>query len=144
MVNALVMMKLRRCEELGIQTSCTLVVPEKLHILDIDLCAVLSNLLDNAINACEAVAPGGRRIVVKGGLVAGVMMIDVVNSTNPAMPSKGAHEPEGPMLGQRHGWGLQILETLAVRYNGTFDCGREGAEQFRATLMLMNEPRELL
>ncbi len=143
-VNALVMMKLRRCEELGIQTSCTLVVPEKLHILDIDLCAVLSNLLDNAINACEAVAPGGRRIVVKGGLVAGVMMIDVVNSTNPAMPSKGAHEPEGPMLGQRHGWGLQILETLAVRYNGTFDCGREGAEQFRATLMLMNEPRELL
>lgn len=145
-VNALIMMKMARCKDLDIAASCTLVVPEQLHILDVDLCAAFSNLLDNAINACAAVPVEQRRIAVKGGLVAGVVMIDVVNSTAPAATSRGvaSEAPAPPVasrLSQRHGWGLQILETLAVRYNGTFECGREGEGRFRATLMLMNEAR---
>ncbi|MDE8702020.1 GHKL domain-containing protein [Adlercreutzia equolifaciens] len=142
-VNALVMMKMRRCKELGVHASCTLVVPEQLRILDVDLCAAFSNLLDNAINACAAVPEEERCLSVKGGLVAGVVMIDVVNSTAPAAVTPPAAS-EAAGLARRHGWGLQILETLAVRYNGTFECGREGDDRFRATLMLMNETRGLL
>lgn len=142
-VNALVMMKMRRCKELGIDASCTLVVPEQLRVLDVDLCAAFSNLLDNAINACTAVPEEERYLSVKGGLVAGVVMIDVVNSTAPAAVTPPAAS-EAAGLARRHGWGLQILETLAVRYNGTFECGREGDDRFRATLMLMNETRGLL
>lgn len=172
-VNALIMMKLRRCAEEGIAVSCTAVVPERLHILDVDLCAAFSNLLDNAINGCLAVPPDRRRIEVRACLVAGVMMVDVRNSAaapegdGRAASEEGSaegHRAEasgglrrwgrsdrwerfrtGPStLARRHGWGLQILEVLAIRYNGTFEYGREGDHEFRATLMLMNEKRERL
>lgn len=172
-VNALIMMKLRRCAEEDIEVSCTVVVPEHLHILDMDLCAAFSNLLDNAINGCLAVPPDRRRIEVRACLVAGVMMVDVRNSAaapqadGKASAEEGAAEGcraedpgsqrrwgrsdrwrrlrTGPStLARRHGWGLQILEVLAIRYNGTFEYGRESDHEFRATLMLMNEKRERL
>lgn len=78
-------------------------------------------------------------------------LVDVRN----AVVSRGGREDEGTQkhgrsgglfgpstLACRHGWGLQILEVLALRYNGTFECGREGEHEFRATLMLMNEAQE--
>lgn len=212
-VNALLMMKFRRCAEEGVDVTCMTVVPEHLNILDVDLCAAFSNLLDNAIKGSEGLPPGQRSLDVRACLVAGVMMMDVRNAVAPYGAGEGrdgqgreggeerkrsgsvggegsrgreravrnvlrggtaghgrgrAAEPRhgiwrrgtarvgagngeggrfegrlGPStLACRHGWGLQILEVLALRYNGTFECGREGEHEFRATLMLMNEAQE--
>ena len=38
-----------------------------------------------------------------------------------------------------HGWGLQILRSLAERYGGSLKTGGEDGRWFRTTVMLINE-----
>lgn len=53
-VNAIVSAKKRLCKEKGIKTSFSIEVPRDVRIDSLDICTVIGNVLDNAINACVA------------------------------------------------------------------------------------------
>ncbi|MCI8468254.1 MAG: sensor histidine kinase [Eggerthellaceae bacterium] len=154
-VGALMAMKLRTCLEEGIDVDCQIVVPDGLAILDVDLCAVFSNLMDNAIRSCRQVRAPFRRITVKACVVSGVLLVDVVNGrvedgAAPAPSERGGDAGDerddglhGALTGRAlpvpsHGWGLQILRSLADRYGGSFRAEPEGP-WFHSTIMLINE-----
>lgn len=53
LVNAILSGRLGPAGNAGIRIECEVRVPENLPIADADLCMLLSNLLDNAVEACE-------------------------------------------------------------------------------------------
>ncbi len=57
-INALVADYAERCKKLDIQFEVSLHMPQALIIPDYDLCIILGNLLENAINACEKLSHG--------------------------------------------------------------------------------------
>lgn len=57
-INALVADYAERCRELDIQLDVRLHMPMSLTIPDYDLCIILGNLLENALNACEKLSQG--------------------------------------------------------------------------------------
>lgn len=151
-VGALMAMKLRACADAGIDVDCQIVVPDGLEILDVDLCALFSNLMDNAIRSCQAVEGPRRRIELKACLVSGVLLVDLVNgrAADDELPAclADVDEAEGRALlafGERelpvpaHGWGLQILRSLAERYGGSLKTEVREDGWFHTTIMLVNE-----
>ena len=58
MVDAILNSKLSLVRSKGIYVNARAVVPSDLQISEIDLCVIIGNLLDNALEACVAQSPG--------------------------------------------------------------------------------------
>ncbi len=123
-VNAVLAEKEATCEKEGVQFEVRLMLPGELPIDRIDLCRALSNLMDNAIRGSAGAAE--RRVQLSGGVVRGYVVIKCVN-TVPAGPP--------PRESSGTGYGMQILNDLASRYEGDFYTER-GDGCFTAQLSL--------
>ena len=100
-----------------------------------DLCTVLSNLIDNAIEACEKVS-GTKKIEIESGEANGFMILSVSNPTvNGANPKFRTTKKDK----LNHGIGLKNVERAIKKYNGTLDLSKNG-ELFTANVRL--EPGE--
>jgi hypothetical protein len=65
-INALLLSYAKRCEELGTQYNVSVNLPETFPIPDYDICIVLGNLLENALEACQKLKSGRKiELVVK-------------------------------------------------------------------------------
>lgn len=152
-VDALVALKARVCEEAGIRAIFELDVPATVPIPSVDLCAVFSNLLDNALHACEKVEQPRRRLHLKARVVSGYLVVEAENSCLPddgreaSRPRVGVGRDDGiakvPGVSEsrhtrglsEHGWGLSILESLAKRHEGSLSLEQSGGV-FRTTVAL--------
>ena len=110
-----------------IDVNCTAKVPEDLKISDVHLCAIVGNLMDNAIEACEkmkccsAESHGDgqatpRFIRVYIGLFKSQLYISVTNSTC-EKKRRRLGELVTSKLGE-HGFGLRRIDKIAERYDG--------------------------
>lgn len=132
-VGALVEMKARRAEEAGVRLSLDLDVPESLPFSDTELCAVFSNLLDNALNACAAVEPARRVVEVRAFRRGGFFVVEVRNARAADAGAVRPRRERGTLT--VHGWGLSIVEGIAQRHGGMVST--EAAEgEFRTTVAL--------
>ena len=65
MVDAILNSKLSLAKSHGIIINAKATIPDEISIIDIDLCVIIGNLLDNAIEACMKVEnPAGRFIQI--------------------------------------------------------------------------------
>ena len=82
LIDSLLDAKQLRMRDCGIDVRWNLhPVPESLEISDLDLCALVGNLLDNAIEACERLDAGEmREIQVSLRIVGSALLLRVVNS----------------------------------------------------------------
>ena len=101
-----------------IDVNCTAKVPENLKISDVHLCAIVGNLMDNAIEACEKIAAGTapKFIRVYIGLFKSQLYISVSNSTC-EKHRRRLSELVTSKLGE-HGFGLRRIDKLAEKYDG--------------------------
>lgn len=134
-VDALVGMKMKQCCESGINAEFDLAIPRDSGISSTDLCALFSNLLDNAIHACTDMSanaadipyaavksdrdfnPQGR-IRLTASVVGSMMVVDMSNSMFHAPAARFWRRKPASGLDE-HGWGLVILKELARRYGGS-------------------------
>ena len=91
-------------------------VPDKLTVTDIHLCAIVGNLLDNAVEACEHVAPQNRFIRVYIGIFKQQLYISVSNSTNSTKRKKISEFISGKQ--GEHGLGLKRINRIVDLYGG--------------------------
>ena len=83
-----------------------------------DLCTILANLLDNAIEACRKLPAGQRRIAVKGTPFHETFLLHVENPTTlDALPAKTTKRDT-----RNHGIGLKNVERTAKQYSGSLTC----------------------
>lgn len=120
-IDALVTAKVNAFEALGVSVACNLDVPSDLPVPSVELCAVFSNLLDNALHSCEELAAQGRRdlsVDVRAHVARGYLLVRVSNdcAPNAKRARQDAHRRR-PHLAE-HGWGLSILKAVAERRDG--------------------------
>ena len=106
-----------------IEVNCTAKVPEELKITDVHLCAIVGNLMDNAIEACEKIPAGtnasesaSRFIRIYIGLFKNQLYISITNSTNRKKRLR-VTELITSKIGE-HGFGLRRIDKLVDKYDG--------------------------
>lgn len=108
-INALMIEKLEECRKLGVQTDFSINIGNSVKLSSVDICSVLMNLIDNAINACRVFENDGKFIRLRAGMQGHMLIINIVNSAdrNSQVPDKT----------RRH-YGKQIIEEYVKKYDG--------------------------
>ena len=143
-VDALLASKASQCAELEVPFATNVVVPAQTSIPDSELCAVFSNLIDNAMNASKELAKEQACadknaqepfIEVDALVAAGYLSVRVRNACldHRSRPRHAHKQPRG--INDMHGWGKSIVAIIARRHDGSFTCVAEnGVYLARVTL----------
>lgn len=100
----------------GIEVDYKAVCPARLAISDIDLCALIGNLLDNAVEACETLTEGEPFIRLYIGIIKKQLYISVTNTTSEKV-RKMDYEYITRKRGN-HGHGLKRINMVVEKYEG--------------------------
>jgi sensor histidine kinase regulating citrate/malate metabolism len=117
--NALISHYLKIAKQLNIAIVTELHLPDDLGIDDLDLCVILGNCLENAIEACSKI--GGdepRRIDIKSKISKGHLLITITNSFNGLVLHQGGEGLLSTKKGTGHGIGLSSVKAVADKYSG--------------------------
>lgn len=115
-VNAILSSKISIAQKRAINVNCKATVPGSLKISDVHLCAIIGNLLDNAIEACEKVPVENRFIRVYIGIFKQQLYISITNSTESTRRKK-LTELITTKKGE-HGLGLRRVDKIVAQYDG--------------------------
>lgn len=117
MVDAILNSKLSLAKSQNININAKAIVPQDISVSDIDLCVIIGNLLDNAIEASlkmnEEEVP---KIRVYIDIKREQLYISVTNSSG-----ERANKHNGRYLsikGTNHGFGLVRVDKIVEKYNG--------------------------
>lgn len=135
-VNAVLGSYLAQAGACGCRIDAGIHIPEVLESFDVtDLCVILSNALENAIHACQALPEEDRWITLRMDLSGNQRLSIYVENPCPKPVPFG---PDGlPALPKQagHGFGLRSIQTAVGRYGGLFSCEWErGKFLLRAVL----------
>ena len=134
--------KAAMAEEAGIRFQAQVEFPRHTNIRSVDLCAILGNLLDNAIEAARQVTdPSGRTVALTIRRIHQMLVIKVENSFAAAPVQEGGELKTTKTEGGLHGWGLKSAQTAAEKYDGMVQAGVSG-EVFRAVATLSYQGME--
>ena len=146
-VDALLASKASQCAELGVPFATNVVVPVQTSIPDAELCAVFSNLIDNAMNASKELVEGEQACADKNAqepfievdalIAAGYLSVRVRNACleHRSRPHHTHKQPHS--INDMHGWGKSIVALIAHRHNGSYTCVAEnGVHLARVTLKM--------
>lgn len=118
--DALISYYLKLAKQHDINFAANLQLPKELAIDDLDLCVILGNCLQNAIDACHKMNNDEPRFInITTQITKGYLVIKVDNSFN------GIVHQQGTVLfssksGRNHGIGLSSVKELAAKYSGHF------------------------
>lgn len=88
-----------------------------LEIQDIDMCALLGNLLDNAIEACEKIESNPEinlRLLKRNDM----LMVQLTNTVDYKMLNKNEFFKSEKENLHIHGWGMKSIEYVVNKYGG--------------------------
>lgn len=116
-VDAILNSKLSLAEQNGLRIKCDANLPDKLSISQLDLCVLIGNLIDNAIEACEKIEDeNGRFIRIYMALQKKQLYISVSNATNEVV-RKIDKEYITNKRGN-HGHGLKRIDLIVEKHGG--------------------------
>ncbi|MDR0382192.1 MAG: GHKL domain-containing protein [Oscillospiraceae bacterium] len=118
-LDAVVSTKLRLAQSHGIEINIQAVYPENNRIADNDICAIIGNLLDNAIEACERMNDIGASKFISFSLL--------MKGKNLLLSIKNSFDGEVKKIGESyltlkdkrfHGIGIQYVNSIVEKYQG--------------------------
>ena len=123
-------------ESSGVRFQSQVEFPRHTNIRSVDLCAILGNLLDNAIEAARQVSDRSDRMVTLTIRRIHQMLVIKVENSFAAMPvQENGQLKTTKTEGGLHGWGLKSAQTAAEKYDGMVQAGVSG-KIFRAVATL--------
>ncbi len=132
MADAILNSKLTVAQKMNVRLNVKANVPEQLPMSDVELCSILGNMLDNAVEACGSLPEEERFMRVYIGRLKGQMYLSVQNSAGKVRKEKGAYlsTKEG-----EHGYGLFRIDRIAKKYGGYVN--RQNEEGIFATEIMI-------
>ena len=117
-VNTVVNSKFTFAETVGINIQCSIV--KKFDGIDeMDLCNILSNMLDNAITACMKIPEDKERFVkLEISCENKIYQFVVKNSINGSVLKNNSKLLTSKSDKKHHGFGVKIIREIAGKYNG--------------------------
>ncbi len=149
-IDALLALKALEAEGDSIAFSFSGEVPPDLHIDDLELCSVFSNLLDNALNAARSAQGEGRVVDVACSVKGAYLILRVANGADggasslpkkvmlrgrPAKRLGGSAVFAGRSVPE-HGWGLRIVQDICARHDGELSLESEDGNRVVTTAVL--------
>ena len=124
-VDILLENKLGMAKSMGIDVSCSLILPCPCMVRDIDFCVILANALDNAIHACKLSARCTEPYIHVSGRIQGdFILLEIENS----FQGNGLF---------RTGTGISNIRAVAEKYQGTMRIKAQGTICVCSVLLLI-------
>lgn len=136
-INALLSSKLKRARALGITVRCC--VDRALSFDEADMCVLLGNMLDNAIEACEKCknCESPRFVELSIASRGEQFLIEVANSVSENVLGKNAGLTTTKPNSELHGFGTKSIRQIAEKYDGNVRYFQEG-DIFTCEVLLSN------
>lgn len=110
-VDSVLYNKIQHSQNYGIDLQISSVMLDGINVPDMDLCSIVCNLLDNAIECCEK-EDDNKYIIFNIYKKAAYLVFECRNHC-------GEYSPETKKSNRNiHGWGLKIIKSTAEKYNG--------------------------
>lgn len=126
--NAVLSAKYPFIEEGRIAAQWFVRLPEKTPLSDADLCALLANSIDNAIEASMKLPQSRRRMKLDAAMDRGFLVLKLTNATDEALNIQNGSVVTSKEDRERHGFGLAGMQEIVRRYHGTMHVENNGRE----------------
>lgn len=133
-VNAILNAKLSEAKRNGITVLCS-AEKNASRIDDVDLCNLLGNLLDNAIEACEKCREGQRVIEIKLRMNGDKYLLEVENTAPENALESNKQLATTKDDTSTHGYGIKSIKSIAEKYNGMVNFSQVD-DRFRSTVVM--------
>ena len=131
-VNIVVSSKCEDMKRYGITMDIQMALPATLPITDTDLCALLGNALDNAIEAAQK--SEDKQITIRCKAERGLFMLRIENSMSGELHPDLSTTKQDKRL---HGFGLAGIQEIVARYGGFWEAeAKEGAFELIVSIPL--------
>lgn len=140
-VDAIINQKKQLAEEKGYIMDINAQLPYNTGIASDDFCTILSNLLDNCIEAMDRQNRTHRGQPPEGAIqltlrrINHFILIQAGNPCSDVIAKRKGFFPTSKKNRLFHGWGLKSVEAAVRKYEGTLHCEVEGG-RFTASAML--------
>lgn len=116
-IDAILNSKLGVMKARGIRVNAKAIVPKELPVSEVDLCVIIGNLLDNAMEACEKEEQEEKRFIrVYIDILKEQLYLYVANSMTNEIRKLGGQYLTTKQGG--HGFGLMRVDKVVERYQG--------------------------
>ena len=129
-----------RCEKEGIAFESSFAYPEGLDINPFDMSVVLTNALQNAVEASSSVSDP--KVMIRSLQKERVFIINIRNIVSERVPVMDNGLPETSKHESGHGYGLKNIRSIAAKYRGDIEIRQEekdGRLYFIINVMLMGQ-----
>ena len=116
MVDAILNSKISLMNTKSIRVDATARVPASLSVSDIDLCIIIGNLLDNAMEACERLPEEGRFVRIYITIKGTHLYMSFTHAAGKKQTKVG--NVFASTKGADHGFGLSRVDALVEQYGG--------------------------
>lgn len=136
LVDAVLGSKVAIAKKLGIEVDYTILLNREINIEQLDLCSLLGNTMDNALEACERIQGQDvqRSIHIDLKSLEGATELTIANTVDTADAAQ-VDVLKTNKQGQGHGIGLAIVRRTVKKYKGTLDIAYAGT-QFEVKIMI--------
>ncbi len=136
MADAIINSKLTLAEQKHIQITCDAFLPDDLFISDVDLCTILGNLLDNAIESCDKVAKSERFVRIYLAMQKEQLYLSIQNAALEEMDFEQKHFISTKR--GNHGLGIKRVAAVVNKWNGYISLNQEPGV-FATEIMIPNK-----
>lgn len=127
--NAVINAKLSIAKSYGIESSC-ISISDISGIDDMDLCRLLSNMLDNAITACKNSSSSKSHITLNISGDDDNLLIALKNTIDKSVLESNPNLISTKKDKAEHGYGVKIMREIAEKYEGICDFYEENRQFF--------------
>ena len=116
MIDAILNSKLTLARRQKISVNCKVKVPEKISVEDVDLCVILGNLMDNALEACRQIDEENRFLRIYMTVNKSQLYLSIQNSAK----DEPDFDERNYITKKRgnHGLGMKRVQTAVEKYQG--------------------------
>ena len=136
-VNAILNAKLSEAKRNGITVLCS-ADKNASGIDEVDLCSLIGNMLDNAIEACEKCRDRQRVIEIKIQMHDNKYLLMIENTAPENALENNKQLATTKDDTSRHGYGVKSIRSIAEKYNGMVDFSQI-EDRFRSTVVMSIE-----
>lgn len=136
-INAICLDKCDRCKKEGINIRFDIIINKELNIDNLDLCIVLGNLIDNAIEACEKINDKEiqKVIQVSARIYLNQIYIKVINSKNNKVEKRNNKFLTSKKDKKNHGIGLENVKEAVHKNHGDIEI-KDSKNTFEVSLYM--------